>query len=90
MKNLIGLSVFGALLVVTTTALAGPPARGVAESMEGARCTKACVVDVASQLTRASLFGTVVPRCHKETSLAVRWGKPPANCPLAMQVASCK
>jgi hypothetical protein len=90
MKNLIGLSVFGTLLVVTATALAGPPARGVAESMEGARCPLACVTNVAPHLTRAALFGTVVPRCYKETSTAVRWGKAPTGCPQNTQVASCK
>jgi len=90
MKNLIGLSVFGVLIVATTTAFAGPPARGVAESMEGARCPLACVTNVAPQLTRAALFGTVVPRCYKETSAPVRWGKAPEGCRQNTQVASCK
>ncbi len=89
MKNIISLSVFGIICIATTTAFAGPPARGTAESMEGARWPLACVINVAPQLTRASLYGTSVPRCYKETAMAPRWGSSPAGCKQVTQVA-CK
>ncbi len=89
MKKLIILSVFGILCVATSSALAGPPARNTSNNPEGTRCPLACVVNVAPQLTRASLFGTVVPRCYQKSSAAVRWGSAPAVCPQTTQMARC-
>ena len=80
MKKLISLSVFGIICVATTAAFAGPPARGTSESMQVARCPRRCVFNVAPQLTRASLYGTVIPRCHQKSSAAVRWGNPQVDC----------
>jgi hypothetical protein len=89
MKKFISLCVFGILSVATTTALAGPPARSTSDYPVGAKCSAACIVNVAPGLTRAKLYSTVVPRCHQKQSAAVRWGNPPDNCPQSTQVASC-
>jgi len=88
MKKFISSSVFGVICIATTMAFAGPPARGTSETAEGAQCPRACYANVAPHLTRAALYGTVVPRCHQKSSTAVRWGNPPADCQQNTQVAS--
>jgi len=80
MKVIIRTAVIGLLCTATPTALAGPPARGAAYYPSAAACTKGCTTDVSKQLTRAKLYGTEVPKCHPETSGAVRWGKAQPTC----------
>jgi len=87
MNESISLSVFGILCIATSTALAGPPARVMSDYSEDAHCPLACVVNVAPQLSRASLYGTVVPRRHQKSSTPVRWGNEAALCPQSAQMA---
>jgi hypothetical protein len=80
MKAIIRIAVIGLLCTVTPAALAGPPARNAARYPSAVACTKGCTTDVTNQLTRAKVYGTEVPKCHPETSGAVRWGKSQPTC----------
>ena len=89
MKKSITIGIAGALLAFASSAIAGPPARRDARDLSGVYCTSGCVANVGSQLTRATLYGTVVPRCHQETATNPRWGSAQKPCPGKTLVA-CK